>query len=298
MCVRKFFCLMLLCGALSLSFLSAQKDSYSFSGYVRSRSDSTAVSYAHVIAGSGRSFAVSNEKGFFSLFVEVGDTVFFSAVQYEPRALLITKSPSEEIITIWMRTRVYKLPEVRVYARDIMRGFFSHRRIDYDNYRARSFRSIRPQLRLGRGTDPSPVGVGVGVVVDGLLSSLLNPFTSEYRQMKRIYELRRKQQRERYYENLLTRRMSSNFVRSHLHLREEEVSLFLNFWKPEVLFLEEAEDYELIESLKEAKEKYIAHLLRTHSYRSYPDRVTTFELRELLQEGTSNSSNTLENYAK
>ena len=273
-----------------MSFVWGQKNErqYVFSGYLRSRTDSMGVAYAHVFVSSGRSAAVSNETGFFSLSVKVGDTLFFSAVQYVPRAIRITEQPDVEEVVIWMRERVYELPEVQVYARDLMQGFFSHRRINYGGYRPRDFLSLQPKIGLGQSTDPS----AVGVTVDGLLSSLLLPLTSEYKQMKKVYELRRRQRMEHYYENLLTKRLSETFIQAYLPLRREEIRPFLDFWKPEATLLEEAEEYELIESLKEAKEKYIEHLLRTHSYRSYPDRVTTLELRTLLQTPSSDSENT------
>ena len=244
-----------------------------------SRKDSTAIAYAQVVVSDKSSFAITNKEGFFSILVSIGDTVLFSAVQCVPRGMYISRPPTETI-TVWMRPRVYELPELYIYPKDVMRSFYTHKRIDYDAYHPRVFTAVEPRSRIGGGTDPNALGV---LTIDGLLSSLLLPFTLEYRQMEKLHELRRKRRLERYYENLLTKRLSVEFVQSHLLLSAEEVRPFLDFWKPEVMLLEIADEYALIEALQAAKEAYIDHLLRLYSYRSYYDRVTTFELREVAR---------------
>lgn len=269
---------LLMGGALEAVEMYAQP-SYRLSGYLRDREDSAAIAYAHAFVSSGSSFAVTDTTGFFSLSVALGDTVLFSAIQYEPRGMLIRKPPSVVPVTLFMRVRIYELSEVRVYARDPMQGFFSHLRIDYSAYKPRRFRPIEPRMGWGGGSDPNALGL---LTMEGLLSSLLQPLSTEYRQMKKLYELRRKEQWARYYENLLTGRLSVNFVQAHIPLREEEIPDFLAFWKPEALLLEMASEYGLTKAIQEAKIQYIAHLFRLHSYRSYQDRVSTLELRALL----------------
>ena len=268
-------------GGCCLPRLGAQDNSafYVLEGHLRSREDSSAVAYAHVFVSDRSRFSITDTLGFFSVSVELGDTLLFSSLQYELRGIIITEPPPREGVTIWLRPKVYELSEIRIYAENPLRGFFSHRRIDYARRSRRPFRPSRPSIGLGRGSQENPMP---SVTIDGLLSSLLNPLTSEYRQMKKLHEIRREEQLERYYKNLLTDRLSAEFVQSHLPLLEEELSDFLAFWRPESLFLEMSSDYELVLAMQKAKPLYIEHLLRIHSYRGYKDGVSTIELRELL----------------
>ena len=173
---------------------------YIFSGYLRSKSDSSAVAYAHVFVSETHKFAISDTVGFFSLRVEQGDTVLISSLQYELRGVVITEPPPEEV-TLWLRPKVYELSEVRVYAQDPLSGFFSHQRLDYEQGTERTFRPSSPSLSFGGGSNSTLPSI----TIDGLLTSLLEPLTSEYRQMKKLYKLHQRRQIERYYKELTHR---------------------------------------------------------------------------------------------
>ena len=277
-----FWCIFWLGNLLHFDRIQAQNvhnghDLHTFSGFLRNRSDSSAVAYAHVMLSDRSQFVVSDTTGFFALQVAIEDTILLSAIGFAHRELIIRRPPTQNPSIIWMKPRTYDLDVVNVYADDPMKGFFSHHRIDYGHREAPIFSPIGPVL----GTSTSPTGAGK-IVIEGLLTSLLLPLTSEYKQLKRLHILRRKRRLERYYERLLSKRLSVDYIQVLLpgkrHLRES----FLVYWKPSLIFLEIANDSELIEAISLAKVAYKEHLLRLNSHRNYLNRITTFELRQLL----------------
>ena len=263
----------------------AQRE-YTFSGYLKSLEDTTSVPYAHVKGRTPKAFVITNEDGYFSLPVSLGDTVLISAVQFHPRIIPITQPPAQVPQTIWMQVRIYEVPAIIVYPRHIMRGFFSHKRIDYDRHRPQELRFPKPSISFGGPSSYANDELRL-LVIDGLLSSLLQPFNSEYQQMKKLYAERQRQRLERYYQNLITERLTPDFVQQYVPLREDELPKFFDFWRPEALMLETASNYELILSLQTAKTRYLEHLNHSQSYKSYEQRTTTLALRELLDDPLS-----------
>ena len=277
--------LLLICTVIfTISRLSAQE--YRLSGTLRSRQDSSSIGYAHIYSSHLKNFTVSNQKGEFSIEVSVGDTLIFSDIRHSIYILTISQKPSQDSVTVWMYPRTYLLEEITIYAREELKGFYGHQRIDYTQDRSKIFRPTTPTSSLG-STDPGTVGI----TIEGLLTSILEPFTSRYKQLEKVYIIRQAESLERYYKHLLTQRLSYAWLSQHLPLLRGEEDAFLRFWKPEAILLEVANEYELIQTLTQAYERYHAHLLRKYSYRSYKDRVSTLRLRDMLEQSRLDSLN-------
>ena len=275
-------CFLIALGCGCMGSLAAQPEEYRLSGFILNTEDSSSVPYAHITFANKPRFSISNEQGYFSTYVRIGDTVLISSVSYSLLSIVITEAPPAGDQTIWLRPRYYEIGKVVVYPKDIMRGFFSHRRIDYDDYQTTAFKKARVGMKLGGG-QPQEGEISL-LTIEGLLTTILQPLSSEYRQMKKVNEARLRRRYWRYYENLLKKKLPLVRVQRHLPLRGEELDAFFDFWQPQTLFLETASFAEIEKALEEAKERYLTHLRLLRSHRTYTQRITTLELRALLDD--------------
>ena len=254
---------------------------YTLSGVVLQAADSMPVPYAHLYMSDMRDFAITDTQGRFAISYVAGDTLQVSSVSHIGRWIPLDKPLNRNRQdTIWLRTRIYRLSSVQVYANNPMEKFYSHRRINY-TYRSPSISSAltaQPRLRAGSPKDI----VGLSIVLEGVLSSLLTPLTSEYKQLKRVQELVREKHVNKYYKQLKAEKLSNEFVQAHTHLRAEEIQDFIDFWNPSLVTLDIAAEYDLIDLLHKQEKRYITYIEQVNSHRSFPQRITTLELRQWL----------------
>ncbi len=258
---------------------------YVLSGVVLQMQDSTPVPYVHLYMGDRRDVAITDLQGQFSISYVLGDTLQVSSVGHQSRWIPLLQPMSAESPrdTLWLRTRVYQLQQIQVFSKSPMASFSGHRRINYD-YRQSSdkfiLRSRRPRFRAG-----VPVNtVGLSVVMEGVLSALLAPLTSEYKQLKKIRARKQEKHANQYYQQLKQEKLSDAFIVAHTHLRADELQGFLVFWNPSVVELEVASEYELIDILGKQERRYITYLKQINGHRSFVQPVTTLEIRRWLDE--------------
>ena len=280
----RFWYLFLLCGCASgfIGIFAQSPSSYVFKGVLLQRTDSVPIAYAHVYTGSERSFSVSDAQGHFRLDYRVGDTLRVSSIQHETRWIVMEtpRGPLSQIDTVWMEERVYVWRSVSVYADNFTKAFSGFKRINYDYQRSNREDFLDRSVRLAPINTPGIIGIGVGV--EGALTSLLLPLTSQYQQLKRIQELDTKKKQARYHQRLLDEKLSEAFVSAHSHILPSEREGFITFWNPTTFYLELANEYRLIADMEEAVGRYITYLLRLNSHRVYAERMTTLELRQWL----------------
>lgn len=108
-------------GLLNSSTIQAQqKDLVQFSGIIMTSDSLRPVFYATIWDKNTRKGTISNTQGFFSFVVHIGDTIEFSAIGYQDRALVIPKkltspaSHSHSIIFL-MENDTINLPTAIVY---------------------------------------------------------------------------------------------------------------------------------------------------------------------------------------
>ena len=278
----RFWYVLCWCASGFIGLFAQSPPSYVFKGVLLQRIDSIPIAYAHVYTGSERSFSVSDAQGHFRLSYRVGDTLRVSSIQHETRWIVMEtpRGPLSQIDTVWMEERVYVWRSVSVYADNFTKAFSGFKRINYDYQRSNREDVLNRGVRLAPISTSNVIGIGVGL--EGALTSLLLPLTSEYQQLKQIQELEKKKKQERYHQRLVDEKLSEAFVRAHSHILPSEREGFITFWNPTTFYLELASEYRLIADMEEAVGRYITYLLRVNSHRVFSHRMTTLELRQWL----------------
>ncbi|MDA7502169.1 carboxypeptidase-like regulatory domain-containing protein [Chitinophagales bacterium] len=164
---------------LGLPSLSAQEgELVQVSGVVLSADSLDAVWYCNIgIYGSHRG-TISDLEGFFSLVVQKGDTVAFSAVGFERSYLVVPDTLDRDSYSVihLMKTDTILLPESVIFPWPSQREFPTHfmaLEIDDDDI-ARFQKGFGPMPALDyipRMTDNS---VGASVVISGPFTALVN----------------------------------------------------------------------------------------------------------------------------
>jgi hypothetical protein len=255
-------------------------DSFVVQGTLLDKNDSVPVPFAHAYSMDYKKFQVSDEKGKFSIQLQLGDTLVVSSIGYATRFFLFTDIPANRKIehVIFMSQNPVELEGITIYGKMPMEGFYDHERIPYDKFEEKKLEPgyYKPGLSMGPG------GAGMSVGVSGALTLLAAQFNSEYQQLKKLETIRKKEYEEARYQYFLTHRLNNRFVTKNTSLLTTEVDDFIKFWKPDTAFVEYANEYELVTALKEKEKQYIEQIKRNQG--ATDDAISTIELRKLLKD--------------
>lgn len=112
----------LLLSLLSLSSLQAQiYDSkiHFVRGSLKNDSTKENISFAHIFNESKLMGATSNEQGQFNFWAEPGDTIFFGALGYLGKVVIVNELMLMDTVKIFLSPRVYEIDAVK-YNREII----------------------------------------------------------------------------------------------------------------------------------------------------------------------------------
>ncbi len=254
---------------MSKSPLIAQ-DNVEFRGQILGVSDSLPIPFVNIYTEGYRKFASSSASGNFSIYISHSDTLNFSAVGFRPRQLIVYPISGIEH-RIYLSQVTYELPGLIIYGKNPMEGFYGHDRL-YNPKTERTFEQKFPKPSLG-------ITPGGGVSVTGLFTALANQFNSEYQQLKKLREIKKDEYPYFRRLELVYVRLTPEYVTQNTSLQREEVQAFLDFWKPGLDFMEEANEYQLITAVQQQEKKYIKQIKESNQGNGV---VTTIELRKLL----------------
>ncbi len=231
--------------------------------------------HTHIYTFDRKYFTLTDKTGHFSLAVKEGDTLIFSNIGYHVRFLVassaVLQSPPD---TLWMHPTLIHLQHVLVKAPPLnMNGFYDHQRL-HITPTGETYSLPKPSL--------TPPSEGIGIGFNGLISYLANQFNAEYKQLKKLNVLKKEEEKATYYHNVLHQRIPVELLTKHTQLLPHERDDFFAFWQPSVAFLQGSSDYLLIEVLQQKEQAYAQHIARWEAYKNYPHKVTTLELRKIM----------------
>ncbi len=253
---------------LTTGTLVAQEE-VEFKGQILGVSDSLPVPFVNIYTEGYEKFASSSPGGYFSIHISQNDTLNFSAVGFRPKKLIVYPITGIEH-RIYLSQVTYELPGLTIYGKNPMEGFFAHDRL-YNPNTERTFDQKFPKPSIG-------ITPG-GAAVTGLFTALANQFNSEYQQLKKLREIKKDEYPYFRRLELVYVRLTPEYVTQNTSLRREEVQAFLDFWKPGLAFMEEANDYQLLTAVQEQEKKYIKQIKANNRDQGV---VSTIELRKLL----------------
>lgn len=251
-------------------------DTFVVEGTLLDKNDSVPVPFAHAYSMDYNKFKVSDQKGKFTIQLQIGDTLVISSIGYSTRFFLFTDIPTTRKIehVIFMSQDPVELEGITIYGKAPMEGFYDHDRIPYDKFEEKKLEEnfYKPSLGLGSG----------GVGVSGAITLLAAQFNSQYQQLKKLEEIRKKEFGQARYEYVMQSRLNRRFITQNTSLLSSEVDEFIRFWSPDTAFVEFSSDYELVKAVKEKERQYIEEIKRKLGQDN--DIVTTIELRKLLND--------------
>ena len=191
----------------------AQNNStFRFHGRVVEKGTFKPLSFATIIVINKNKGIASKVDGSFSISVNIGDEVRITSVGYEPWFYTITEIDREDKrpYTVQMEQKIYELEDVEIF--DLSDNFYLKRQhrdtLKFDN----------PFLNTENPRDwskPQFVPLTNGQA-GGAITGLLNTLTKEYKQEKKLKELRaanafiseRQLKREKYFNRDLVKRVT------------------------------------------------------------------------------------------
>lgn len=257
-------------------------DSFVVEGILLDKNDSVPIPFAHAYTMDQEKFQVSDEKGNFRIQLQRGDTLVISSIGYATRFFMFTDIPPSRKIehVMYMSQDPVELQGITIYGKAPMEGFYDHDRIPYDKFEEKQLDEnyFKPSLYSGSS------GAGMSVGVSGVITLLAAQFNSQYKQLKKLEEIRKLEFEEARYQYFLKKRLNSGYVVENTALLQAEVDDFIKFWSPDTAFIELATEYELVRALKEKEKQYIEQIKRRQGSASKEDVVSTIELRKLLDD--------------
>lgn len=248
--------------------LSAQ-ETVEYTGQILDASDSLPVPFVNIYTERYLKFASSSAGGNFTIKISSKDTLNFSAVGFRPMKLIVYPITGIEH-KIYLSQVTYELPGLIIYAKDHMEGFFEHDRL-YNPQTERTFEQKFPKPSVG-------IGPG-GAAFTGLFTALANQFNSEYQQLKKLKEIQKEEYPYFRRLELVYIRLTPEYIVQNTSLHRDEVQAFLDFWKPNLTFMEEANEYQLLTAVQKQEQKYIRRIKEDNQGEGV---VSTIELRKLL----------------
>ncbi|MEQ9424124.1 MAG: hypothetical protein RJQ09_06895 [Cyclobacteriaceae bacterium] len=243
--------------------------SQEFVGQVFSAKDSIPIPFVNIYTNDFENFTSSSASGRFSLRVNEGDTINFSSVGFRGKQMIIYLLTSVER-KIYLNHVTYELPGLTIYGRNPMEGFYDHNRL----YNPETEKTFEEKFQKP-GFSLTPGGAGV----TGLLTLLANQFNSEYKQLKKLREIKKDEYSYFRKLELIAARLPTNYVVQNTSLEKNEVQEFIEFWDPSLEFMEIANDYELLTLVQEQEILYLKKMSKDNQGKGV---VSTLELRKLL----------------
>ncbi|MFA5299144.1 MAG: carboxypeptidase-like regulatory domain-containing protein [Lutibacter sp.] len=204
------------------SNLLAQKSIVKLEGTVRS--DSTFLEYINILNLTSNIGTSSNEKGNYTIYASIGDTIQFSSINYKQRIIKISKSHIEnKTMTVYLEQAVNELDEVEIRQSfqpnwgklSLPKGAI----FDNDNITSNKAPNTK------KFTDPTYGNTGVDLAGIGI--SLINKIFQS-RKARKEEERHLKKEKQLFIDQVIEN-VGTDFFTAHLNIKEEEIYLFLYY---------------------------------------------------------------------
>ena len=241
---------------LASTSLYAQQRSSSpelISGRVVAEKDSTAgIAFVQVYNKSTGKGTTTNPDGHFKIMALLSDSIQFRMIGYVDTTLSISQLRNIKY-QLPLKERVYTLKQLNVRASRFKQPF-APAEPSKDPYVG--YRSVKPS---GRSRQEDKISVGPaegGFAVSGAITALANKFNKKEKQREKVRALKAKENEEKYYKALFEYWFDPEIVTDLTGLTGSELKRFLNFCKPSLAFLEEANEYQVILAIQRYHRQY------------------------------------------
>lgn len=256
-------CLIWVLGLLAFQTEAQIRGTVEISGKVVEAESLLPIASVHVFILRQEQGTISNRNGFFSISMEVGDTLVFSSVSYETEYYVLPDSlrKGKPFIEIFLKPRTVQLKEVVVHGQ--LNPAAVRRYLDNINNKKRE----ENPPDLGRQVPKSQpktvpqarkhtVGLGSsmegGAALEGVLTGLANLFNKRAQQQKRIARLLEEQKNleaQRAYQEFIKSKFNREIVAEATGLEGQRLQLFLDYCNFSHEFIYAATEYELLAAI-------------------------------------------------
>ena len=209
------------------------------------------MAHVHVLNRQQGYGTVSNLQGMFQVKASQSDSLEFRMIGYRDTIISVTDLESLGFV-MPLYEKVGVLKTVTVLGAGYKR--FAPPKPSADPYVG--FEMVKPS---GREPVEQKIGLGTtgnGAALEGALTAFANLFSNKYKQRQKIRELQMRDRRQQYYDALFEYWFDEKFVTELTGLEGKELKRFLDFCKPSLQFLEEANEYDVIMAIWRYHDQY------------------------------------------
>ena len=246
-------------------FLFAQEDNQDpvdLSGQVLDSENMQPIPYSHVIVKNRNLATATDDIGYFSVKVNVSDTLVFSAVGFENYQLIVKKGDDYENIEIILKPKIYTLKPVDIYAYDLNKILNKKDEKPFTMERSQGKPIFEErESKEGSAISFSPTENG-GAALTGAVTAFANLFNKEFKERKKLQEILEK---EKILNEIRSKEKQlldnyKDIVQKVTGLKGKDFEKYMVLYTPDFSFLQYANDYELIvrihENFKDFRYKY------------------------------------------
>jgi hypothetical protein len=193
------------------------------------------------VMSTGGTGTATDSLGRYSIYVRETDSIWFSYLGRGTPKYPVSSIPNQQNFEISLHVNVTELKPIMVRQRNYRVDSLQNR----EEY-AKAFNYRKPGLGI---VTPNTQNAAVGVDLDQLIDVF------NFRKNRRMVALRErleKEEKDKYIEH----RFSRALVIRLTQLRGAELDTFMTRYKPDLIFVESATDYELQSYIKKCFEKY------------------------------------------
>ena len=215
----------------------------------------------HIFRQSDSLGTISSENGYFSIILQPTDSLIFSAVNYERKAIAIPDSlrKGRPYLEVEMKLRTILLKEVVVnaylnpaavnqYLENLDRLKQGKNKSDpkQDQLDYKGRQGTQPKHTVGFGSSTSPSG---GTAIEGALTGLANLFNKRAKQQKRIKQLLEAEKltdAAKAYDDFIDSKFNVEVIQEATGLEGIALDRFVAYCQLSNTFVYQATEYELL----------------------------------------------------
>jgi hypothetical protein len=229
----------------------AQQESVVHGLIVAAADSNQMMAHVHVLNKQQGYGTVSNLQGMFQVKARPMDSLEFRMIGYRDTVISVTDLEKLGFV-MPLYERIGVMKSVTVFGEGYKT--FAPPKPSADPYIG--YEMVKPS---GREPVEQKVGLGYtgnGAALEGAITAFANLFNKKHKQRERIRELQAQDRRKEYYNALFEYWFDEEFVTKLTGLEGRDLKKFLEFCRPSLQFLEEANEYDIIMAIWRYHDQY------------------------------------------
>jgi len=218
----------------------AQSNVISLSGTVIDRETFSNLEGVHVYT-SGFYGTTTDARGFFSIKVNVGDTLYFSRVDFESSSITLLDTSSFQTVIIPLKSRTIVLDTVRIFSQFVISSMLERKKLKrYDV----------PGLPRGESIGSPDYKLGLEGAIASPVTALYRMFSASYKQEKKLYYLQLQDSAQAQLEVSARENLFRVLEINETPIPEDQYNDFIKFCGLTKRYVAESSDYELLLTIR------------------------------------------------